>query len=280
MKPDFIVIGAMKCATSTVCAYLEDHEDVFMVQGEPNYFSRDDRWALGEEWYLEHFRGAEGYRAAGEGSNGYSNLARHPETVTRMAGFRPDLKIVYMVRDPIARIRSDYIQRRTDSGDDYPSTIDEAIRAHPEIFIDQSLYWRTLSAYRAAFGDARIFVGFMEDLSRDHDAFFRGLTAFLGVEHAPVQRGHANPSVSKRVPSRSYSLVNGVPGIALAKKLVPEAVRTAVKTRFLSRPSGEVRLRPETLDHVTAALGEDPARLLAYCGRPADFWTRPARGRP
>jgi hypothetical protein len=30
-KPDFLVIGAMKCATSTVCAYLEDHPDVFMV---------------------------------------------------------------------------------------------------------------------------------------------------------------------------------------------------------------------------------------------------------
>lgn len=279
MKPTFIVIGAMKCATSTVCAYLEDHPDVFMIAGgEPNYFSHEDKWQRGAEWYLEGFRGAGDHAAIGEGSNDYSNLARYPESARRMAVFNPAMKIIYMVRHPIARIRSDYIQRRTDSGDDYPPSIDEAVRTRPEHFIDRSLYWETLSAYRAVFDDSQIFIGFMEDLSRDRDAFFRQLTAFLGVAPAPAPRGHVNPSAEKRVPSGAYSALNALPAVGLAKRLVPKSLKTAVKSGLLSRPSAEVQLSPGTLEHVRDAVRDDAARLLAFCGKPADFWDLTARG--
>ena len=45
MQPDFIVIGAMKCGTSTVCGYLEDHPDVFIApQAEPNFFAHDAQY--------------------------------------------------------------------------------------------------------------------------------------------------------------------------------------------------------------------------------------------
>ena len=48
MQPDFIIIGAMKCGTSTVNAYFEDHPATFMVKGqEPNFFSHEDRFAQG-----------------------------------------------------------------------------------------------------------------------------------------------------------------------------------------------------------------------------------------
>ena len=72
--PTFLVIGAMKCATSTVCAYLEDHPDVFMVPRiEPNHFSRDGNWAKGMAYYAPFFRGAETYAERGEGSNDYDS---------------------------------------------------------------------------------------------------------------------------------------------------------------------------------------------------------------
>ena len=32
MKPNYMLIGASKCGTSTVCGYLSRHPDVFMVE--------------------------------------------------------------------------------------------------------------------------------------------------------------------------------------------------------------------------------------------------------
>ena len=55
-RAEFIVIGAMKAATSTICSYLEDHPDTYMVpRAEPNYFSRDENFARGDAWYDAHF---------------------------------------------------------------------------------------------------------------------------------------------------------------------------------------------------------------------------------
>ena len=45
IRPDLIVIGAMKCATSTVCAYLEDHPDVFMVRAVSLQLPMDQTWS-------------------------------------------------------------------------------------------------------------------------------------------------------------------------------------------------------------------------------------------
>lgn len=54
--PTFLVIGAMKAATLTVCAYLEDHPEVYCIPGrEPNYFSHDSNYKKGLEWYLRFF---------------------------------------------------------------------------------------------------------------------------------------------------------------------------------------------------------------------------------
>ena len=61
MQPDFIVIGAMKCGSSTVCAYLEDHPDIFMVpRAEPKFFSHDENFARGTDWYESLFAGQDG----------------------------------------------------------------------------------------------------------------------------------------------------------------------------------------------------------------------------
>ena len=88
MKPDFILIGAMKCGTSTVSAYLEDHPDVFMLPGqEPNFFSHDEVYARGTGWYEALFEGEGAARLIGEGSNAYASGRLHPQAAARMAAY-------------------------------------------------------------------------------------------------------------------------------------------------------------------------------------------------
>ena len=274
-RPDFIVIGAMKCATSTVCAYLEDHPDIFMVpRGEPNFFSHDDNFAKGPGWYAAFFADRTMERLGGEGSNDYAAGQMYPETATRMAAFHPGLKLIYMVRHPVDRIASAWVQNRTDSGDAVPPTLDRAVLERPERYVDQSLYWKNLQRYRAVFPDEQIFTGFMEDLSADRDAFFARLTAFLSVPpNAEIRRGHVNPSQGKRVPGRAYTTVNRLPFAATMKSLVPKGLRLAVKNRLLSRSADSLpQLSPAVRAQLTPILHADSAQFLAYCGKPPSYW--------
>ncbi len=264
----------MKCGTSTVCAYLEDHPDVFMLpNAEPNFFNDDANWGQGPAAYEALFDTDPDLPLRGVGSNDYANLARFPETVSRMADYRSDLRLLYMVRHPLTRLRSDWIQRRVDSGDQVGATLDEAVGRTPEIFLDQSFYWKQLSAYLAHFPKEQIFVGFLEDMQADRDAFFARVAGFLGVSPHSVARGHVNPSAGKKVPSPLYSRIRALPGFALAQKITPEGLRTALKTRVLSRPVQAVAPLSETTRRTLVdALRPDAAALLAWCGKPADFW--------
>ncbi|MEE4381941.1 MAG: sulfotransferase domain-containing protein [Pseudomonadales bacterium] len=275
-KPDFVVIGAMKCATSTVCAYLEDHPDVFMPRNcEPRFFSDDGNWARGTEWYESLFRERREEAVCGEGSNDYTAHALHPHAAERMAAYGPELKLIYMVRHPVDRALSAWVQNRVDSGDAFPPTFREAIEEMPDRYVDQSLYWEQLSHYRTHFPDTQILIGFMEDMKRDQQGFFDALCRFLGVTPAvEAARPHQNPSAGKRVPSPLYSRVQALPFIDMLKAAVPEGLRKRVRDRVLSTPSSEaMQIPPETRARVEAQVRDDARALLRHCGKPLDYWS-------
>ena len=57
--PDFVIIGAMKCGTSTLAAQLGAQDGVFMTTPkEPNFFSDDAVFAQGLPWYESLFEAA------------------------------------------------------------------------------------------------------------------------------------------------------------------------------------------------------------------------------
>lgn len=59
--PDFIIIGAMKCATSTLHDQLARQPGLFMsTPKEPNFFSDDEQWGRGLDWYGSLFEAVPG----------------------------------------------------------------------------------------------------------------------------------------------------------------------------------------------------------------------------
>lgn len=277
MQPDFIVIGAMKCGTSTVCAYLEDHPDIFMVpKAEPNFFSHDENFARGADWYESFFAGQEGSHLRGEGSNAYASGQMFPHSATRMAAYKPDLKLIYIVRHPVERIVSAWIQNRIDMGDKIPATLDQAVREMPERYLGQSLYWQNLSRYRALFSDNQIHIGFMENMKADPNAFFAKICSFLGMEPMQnIQREHLNPSTGKKMPSKAYSAINKLPLMGRLKPLLPRRLRHGIRDRFLSQKivgDSRPQFSPATHDWLRQELAADSAAFLAHCGRPETYW--------
>lgn len=275
MTVKICIIGAMKCATSSISAFLESHPDVFMVSGmDPQFFSDDKKFARGLDWYHGLFDKAKNNQIWVEGSNMYANPQRYPKSAERMAAYNPDMKIVYMVRDPIKRIASEWVQRRTDYGDSVPHRIADAVRERPESYIGNSDYWTVLQLYRHFFKDDQIFIGFVEDLHRDRDTFLARLSTFLDIRTLEEKDDTPrNPSTGKLVPNTRYSKVQKIPGLSILKAVLPQSLRTSVKQRFLSdRIKGTPELDPALRSEILAKIGDGTAKLLDYCEKPADFW--------
>src|SRR4051794_28578727 len=105
--PDFIVIGTTKGGTTSLWRYLSDHPDIFMpTRKELRFFSNNERWRQGVEWYARQFEGAGEHQLVGEASPQYTSWPRYPHVPERMASVVPNAKLIYLVRDPVARTAS------------------------------------------------------------------------------------------------------------------------------------------------------------------------------
>ena len=119
-RPTFVVIGAMKAGTVSLRHHLDEHPDVFLGQGgagrggtfgEPNFFIAEDNWPRGRSWYESLFDGAGPAVAVGECSPCYTWAHAFRGVPERMAQLVPEAQLVYMVRDPIARMQSMYMHQ-------------------------------------------------------------------------------------------------------------------------------------------------------------------------
>jgi len=108
MLPNFIIIGAQKCGTTSLHHYLDQHDEIVMSKvKELNFFNEELNWSKGLKWYEAHFQG-EG-KMRGEASPHYTNYPMSPGVAKRMKEIVPDAKIIYLVRDPVERLISAYL---------------------------------------------------------------------------------------------------------------------------------------------------------------------------
>src|SRR5262245_41553279 len=108
--PDFIIIGAMKSATTSLHAQLALQKDIFVHgPGELEFFSDDARYARGLDWYASLFEAAPPTALCGERSTEYTKLPTYPETVSRMRRHLPETRFIYVMRHPMDRLLSHYM---------------------------------------------------------------------------------------------------------------------------------------------------------------------------
>src|SRR5687767_9665111 len=105
-KPNFVGVGAQKCATTWLSVCLRRHPEVFMsVPKEIRFFDADENWAKGVDWYLDHFNNSQNYKARGEFSPSYLS---HPVSAERIKSVLGTVKILVSLRNPATRFISHY----------------------------------------------------------------------------------------------------------------------------------------------------------------------------
>lgn len=107
-RPNFFIVGAPKCGTTALSAYLSEHPQIFFCEPkEPHYFADDfagHRPIKSLDAYLRLFEGAgEQHRAVGEGSVFYLYSSVALENIHR---FEPAAGIIVMLRDPVELVSS------------------------------------------------------------------------------------------------------------------------------------------------------------------------------
>lgn len=181
--PDLIIIGAMKCGTTSLHRYLDQHPDVGMSKvKELNFFFGDQpgeagNWWRGVDWYRRQFPVTAAVR--GEASPGYTS-PDHPEVAARMAQLVPDARLIYLVRDPLDRAVSQYLHHRRDGDERRP--LGEALLDPASQYIARSRYHERVTPFLAHYQPDQLMVVDQRDLLEHRRATLRRLFAFVGVD--------------------------------------------------------------------------------------------------
>ena len=260
-KPDFIIVGAMKCATSTLHDQLNMHDSFFMINPkEPNFFSDNEVYSKGFSWYESLFENSVPGQLKGESSTHYTKLPQYPEAVRRMAAYCSDIKCIYLMRHPVDRLVSHYVHdwtQRVISCD-----IDKAVFQHPEM-IDYGRYNMQIEPYLKAFGFSAVLPMFTERLRDDPQRELQAVFDFLGVHEKPIWHEDIRSNVSAerlRVCAWRDVIVKNNILTMLRRTFVPKKFRRKIRKLWTMKVRPD--LSPETLEYVVGLFNKD-LELLA-----------------
>jgi len=106
--PDFLVIGAMRAGTTSLHQFLASHPDIHLPHiKETDFFIGRQNWQLGREWYKRQYTLAN-RGIFGEVCPNYAKADVFPGVPERAHTFNPNMRIFYIVRDPVERAISHY----------------------------------------------------------------------------------------------------------------------------------------------------------------------------
>lgn len=273
--PDFFVIGAQKAGTTRLCGLLNTHPAVAIPEKEPNYFHAPLEMAGKQAWYRGLYAPFGADVLKGDGTTYYSMCARYPGTAKRLYEFNPAAKIIYLVRHPLRRLESGWVQVVSVRQGNRALGFDYTVR-RTNLLLDPSLYWRQLSEYRRFFADEQIAVFFFEDFVMNERQVAEKCCAFLGVsEPAAIHLDDAvsrNESLGKRQRLLLVDACRAVPGYEKVKAYIPQRVKGVFDTHFTAPIPTTVKWKQATRAWVVAQLREDSRALLKHVGRPGDYW--------
>ncbi|WP_339776267.1 sulfotransferase [uncultured Methylophaga sp.] len=233
-KPDFVIIGAMKSATSTLHEQLALQPGFFMsTPKEPNFFSDYDIYKLGLNWYSDLFAEARIGDICGESSTHYTKLPDYPRTIERMKSFLPSLKLIYVIRHPIERLVSHYIHQWSQNV--ITTDINQAIDEFDEL-INYSRYSMQLAPFIEAYGAENIHIAFSEAFRVRPQYELEKVAQFLNYsnpviwyENLPAQ----NVSSQRIRRFKGYDFIVDHPLLSwLRRNLIPQSLRDAVKNKL------------------------------------------------
>lgn len=266
-KVDFMVVGAQKCGTTTLAKLLSNHSSVVCCdKKEPMFFCSTDDWEQEISDYHSLFQWKEGALHF-EASTSYTFYPYY-NAWKNLYAYNPNLKIIYIVRNPVNRIVSSYMHdyRRGYIEQDIEKAITER-----SLLLNMTRYATQIRPYIEHFGADQVKILFFEDLIKDQEIITNQLSDFLGIatEDFADNNIHAHKSVGNFKIHHKYDN----PGFILSavrKYLSPlwKVITYSSARSFKKKP----RLSSEYQEMILYLLRNEIAELEEITGRNLDSW--------
>jgi hypothetical protein len=273
--PTFLIIGAMKAGTTSLYHYLRSHPQIFMPdEKEVMFFDARHAWSRGVDWYAEQFASAPAEAAAlGEASTSYTKFPVVQGVPERIAAVLPDVRLIYVLRHPVDRMRSHYLYLLSRGKERRP--IQQAFTEDPA-YLDTSRYAMQIEQYLPHLPLDRFLFVDSRQLANERATTLRSIYGFLGVDEgwaSPVVDREFFRSSERRMKPGLTQKLRGVPGVATLAARVPRPVRTLAR-RLPADPVDVERGRidDDLRRRLEETLADDVRRLRAYLPPGFDGW--------
>lgn len=288
--PTFVIGGAPKAGTTALWAWLSAHPQVWMSPiKEPHFLTRDanhpapgvkiigapraDTHARGIAWYESLFAGGEDCPARGEASTHYLGALDGPELMNRHV---PELKVIFVLRDPVDRAYSHYWHNRK-RGHDLPEFA-EVLADDPRLryLVYMSRYRQHVGRYRSALGAERVHLVLYDDMRTDPGGVFADICRYIGVDDSvPIDferrhNPHAEPAsraLQRLIAGTTYRRWSFLPAVV---RRPARRLRSTLERRNLRRaayPRLDADLRQRLVE-----LFEDDIAYVESLTRPLGAW--------
>lgn len=265
--PHFVIIGAMKSATTTLQEQLVEQPGIFMCDPkEPNFFSDDPQFRKGLDWYKQLFSMAPAGAVLGEASTHYTKLPTYPQCVSRLHEHLPDAKLIYVMRHPVERLISHYIHEW--SMGNINCSIDTAVEQNPEM-VAYSQYATQLAPFFKVYGHQSVLPVFFDRLIREPQTELERVCQFIGYSQKPSWIADLKPANVSSERLRKFPLyelvVESRPATWLRRSLIPRAWRDRIKAKLTmqQRPA----LSAETRSGLELTFNQDLSTLGNWLGK-------------
>lgn len=298
-RPNFFIVGAPKCGTTSMHEYLAQHPQILMARiKEPHYFGRDialppHMRIADERKYLALFSGGQDKAVRGESSTWY---LYSQQAAGELKSYAPDAKILIMLRNPVDAMYSlhgQFLYSGNEDLADFAAAFDAqadrragrripALARNPKglLYRDVFSYFGQVQRYSDTFGRDNVHVILFDDFVADTPAAYRAALRFLGVDETFIPDFKvANWAKSVRVPAM-VKVGLKMPAIKhVYHRLVPVMWRGRIvdamawAARSKPRPG---KIDPALRQRLAPLFAEEVTRLSDLLGRDLSHWTTAA----
>jgi hypothetical protein len=275
--PNLIVVGAAKCGTTSLYRYLSMHPDITMSRGKEVKFFQNPGCLDRLDVYETFFDRDAPVR--GEASTVYSYYPLVNGVPARIRAAIPDVKLVYMVRDPVERLLSHYVQKYADLSS--ISSFEEAIADIGDPYNDliaAGRYATQLEQYRQVFESDQLLVLDQAELLLRRGETLRRVFRFLDVDEtfsSPRFDEVRNIRATRRHKTPLYRVLSRNAFTGLLRRHLPTRTRRTLfeplrqaTSRAIEPPRAEGELRLRLRD----AFRGEVARLREMTGQEFASW--------
>ncbi|MCB1782656.1 MAG: sulfotransferase domain-containing protein [Alphaproteobacteria bacterium] len=272
--PDFAVIGSMRAGTTMLQDLLDGVQGICLARmKETDFFIKSKNYHLGKSWYEGQFKRRQDI--CGEISPNYTKRDVFPEAAELLYKSNPNAKLIYIVRDPVARAISQFNHTFLMSG---KPEIENLLDSHEgRHILNTSRYAWQIEPWLETFGRKSVLIVDFKDITKNTSETIKDICSFIGAgEDITVSSQHSISNSTEQIgalPVWWKEMRENPLGNAIRASMPRNAVRLAKKILTSRAPLQNPPKIPHSIkSEIRKMLSEDTERFREITGLPFAEW--------